>query len=183
MNNMSNKKYDNAKQNLVGKVGEEKVIELLKKISSVVRIDDVSDISAYQLEDVDLLVYCDVDGKQKLRKIEIKTDERAGETGNFFVEKSIHYLKDIHDEEGNLIYEKGQIRQGWLYASKADWFFWYVPGNKKIYACSAKQLRRYVQKYCFRTVTCNDGYKVIQGYIVPIEKLCEKCKVWQWDVE
>lgn len=181
--NCNNNKYDNAEKNQIGKVGEEKVIKLLEKISSVVRIDDVSGISAYQLEDVDLLVYCERDDKQEIRKIEIKTDERAVETGNFFVEKSIHYLKDIHDENGNLIYEKGQIRQGWLYTSKTDWFFWYVPGNKKIYACSAKQLRRYVQKYCFRTVTCNDGYKVIQGYIVPIEKICEKCKVWKWDVE
>ena len=181
--NCNNNKYDNAEKNQIGKVGEEKVIKMLEKISSVVRIDDVSGISAYQLEDVDLLVYCDVDGKQKLRKIEIKTDEMAARTGNFFVEKSIHYLKDIHDEDGNLIYEKGQIRQGWLYTSKADWFFWYVPENKKIYACSAKQLRGYVQKYCFRTVPCNDGYKVIQGYIVDIEKLCKKCKVWKWDVE
>lgn len=180
---MNNNKYDNAQKNLVGKVGEEKVIELLGKIPSVVRIDDVSGISAYQLEDVDLLVYCDVDGKQKLRKIEIKTDEMAARTGNFFVEKQIRYTKDIYDEDGNLLYEKGQIRQGWLFATKADWIFWYVPVENKIYACSTKQLKGYVQKYCFRIVPCNDGYKVIHGYLVNIEKLCEKCKVWQWDVE
>lgn len=176
-------KYDNAKQNLIGKVGEKVVTELLKKKSKVVKIEDVSGLTAYQYEDVDLLVHMNVNGKHKIRKLEVKTEPAAARTGNFFVEKQIRYMKDIYDENGNLRYEKGQIRQGWLWASQADWFFWYIEGYKKVYACSAKVLREYVKRYNPRVRQRDDGYKVIDGYLVSIEDFCKKCKIEIFEVE
>lgn len=107
----------------------------------------------------------------------------AARTGNFFVEKQIRYMKDVYDENGNLLYEKGQIRQGWLLASQADWFFWYIEKHKKVYACSAKVLRKYVKRYNPRVRQRNDGYKIIDGYLVPIEDFCKKCKIEIFEVE
>lgn len=177
-------KYDNAKQNQIGKIGEQIVTELLYKNPKVVRIEDVSGSTEYQYEDVDLLVHMNnKENQREIRKIEVKTEPMAARTGNFFVEKQIRYMKDVYDENGNLLYEKGQIRQGWLLASQADWFFWYVERHKKVYACIAKALKDYIKKYNPRVRSCNDGYKIIDGYLVSIEDLCKKCKVWEWDVE
>ena len=176
-------RYDNAKQNQIGKVGEKVVTELLKEKSKVVHIEDVSGSTEYQDEDVDLLVHMNFDGKHKIRKVEVKTEPMAARTGNFFVEKQIRYMKDVYDENGNLLYEKGQIRQGWLLASQADWFFWYIEKHKKVYACSAKVLRKYVKRYNPRVRQRNDGYKIIDGYLVPIEDFCKKCKIEIFEVE
>lgn len=168
--------YEDTRTYQIGKIGEQIVLELLRSFKKVVRVDDVSDLTQYQVQDVDFVVYMNNHGKQTITTVEVKSEPMAAKTGNFFVEKKMRYTKD------NSRYQSGVVRRGWLYTSQAKWFFWYVEDEGKVYACLAKRLRWYIDNYFPKERTCNDGYKIVTGYLVPIHDLCEKCNVYQWNV-
>lgn len=49
--------YEDTRTYQIGKTGEQIVLELLRSFKKVVRVDDVSDLTQYQVQDVDFVVY------------------------------------------------------------------------------------------------------------------------------
>jgi hypothetical protein len=114
--------YKDAKQNTIGEVGENKVLEYLSTDKRVVKITDVRYVDEYQKKDIDFIVKKQIN-KWDCKKytVEVKTDVAAGTYGNFFFEKQVNYLKDTEKIKA------GTIIQGWLYYSECDFFFIFVP--------------------------------------------------------
>lgn len=56
--------YEDTRTYQIGKTGEQIVLELLRSFKKVVRVDDVSDLTQYQVQDVDFVVYMNNHGKQ-----------------------------------------------------------------------------------------------------------------------
>lgn len=87
--------------------------------------------------------------------VEYKTDARADETGNAFVETvSV-------DTVG---------KQGWAYTSEAEFLLYYVPGAEAVYIIPFTNLRQHlaqwVQSYPLRKIP-NKGY-CTHGILVPL---------------
>lgn len=161
----ANNKYQDIETHKIGKVGEGIVYDILSNCKGITNVEDVSDYVEYQKQDVDFLVYwLGKDKQEKISKIEVKTEPKAAQTGNFFVEKESYY-------------HNGYYRDGWFQSSQADIFFWYVKDT--VYACSAKRLKEYIETYHPRTRICDDGYKQVVGYLVNIQDFCKKCNVVQ----
>lgn len=91
------------------KIGEEIVADIFKKDGYT--IQDVSENKEWQESDVDLLVY---KNNKLVHKIEVKTDEKALETGNVFIET------------------KSNQSLGWVWKTEADYIYIVIP-NIKIY--------------------------------------------------
>ena len=87
--------------------------------------------------------------------VEYKTDYKAAQTGNAFVETvSV-------DTAG---------KPGWAHSSKADYLVYYVPGDGLIYVLALETLRRqlprWVRQYSLRSAQ-NEGYAT-HGVLVPL---------------
>lgn len=89
-------------------------------------------------------------------KIEYKTDSRAKQTGNAFVETvSVDY----------------QNKPGWAYYSEADWLIYYTTGVEVIYIIQMRRIKENLPKWesMFRTVpSYNNGYRTL-GIPVPLD--------------
>lgn len=90
-------------------------------------------------------------------KVEYKTDTRASQTGNAFVETvSV-------DTAG---------KRGWAYTSEAEYLLYYVPGPETVYIIPFAQLRRHLtqweQQYPTRKIP-NRGYQT-HGLLVPLDE-------------
>ncbi|KXL53393.1 hypothetical protein CLNEO_13640 [Anaerotignum neopropionicum] len=161
--------YKNAKHNLEGKVGEDKVLEYLKTIPKMVKITDVREMDEYQGKDVDFICKKQIDEWDcKKYSIEVKTDIAAGTYGNFFIEKQIHYLVDTP------VAKKGTITQGWIYYSECDFFFIFVPKQERIYIFHNNVIKQYINKFHPPVRNCNDGYKIVHGWCVKIKDFLQK---------
>ena len=93
----------------------------------------------------------------KRLSVEYKTDYRAAQTGNAFVETvSV-------DTAG---------KAGWAHSSVADYLIYYIPGDGLIYVISLEVLRRelsrWVHAYPHRAAQ-NEGYAT-HGVLVPLDE-------------
>ncbi|WP_416199077.1 MAG: hypothetical protein ACFWUA_05100 [Sporanaerobacter sp.] len=93
----------------VAKTGERLVTKIFEEKGYTVK--DVSDNKEWQEPDIDLLVYKD---NKLIHKIEVKTEERALQTKNVFIET------------------KSNGKKGWIWKTEADYIYTVIP-NKKIY--------------------------------------------------
>jgi len=90
-------------------------------------------------------------------QVEYKSDARAAQTGNAFVET-------IGVDTAN--------KAGWAYTSQADWLLYYVPGPEIVYIIRFRALRnalpRWVATYPTRRIP-NQGYHT-HGLLVPLDE-------------
>jgi len=91
----------------VAKQGEKIVSEIFKNKGYTVV--DVSNDKKWQESDVDLLIYKD---NKLVYKIEVKTEERALQTNNIFIET------------------KSNKGLGWIWKTDADYIYTVIPGEK-----------------------------------------------------
>lgn len=90
------------------------------------------------------------------RAVEIKTDFRAAQTGNSFIETV----------------SVGGQRAGWAYTSQADWLLYYVPRDRVVMLRLTGvriELAQWVNRWPEVTVQ-NDGY-VTRGVVLPLREL------------
>jgi len=96
------------------------------------------------------------------RTIEIKSDRRASQTGNAFIE-TVSVLKGAEI-----------IKKGWTYTCKADFLFYYLPLDLIAYVYQPSILQTYTDfwiKKNYRKVSVpNKGY-ITQGILVPLWEL------------
>lgn len=93
----------------IAKAGEKIVADIFKKEGYTIK--DVSDNKEWQESDVDLLIY---KNNKPIYKIEVKTDEKALETSNIFIET------------------KSNRGLGWIWKTEADYIYIVIP-NTKVY--------------------------------------------------
>lgn len=97
--------------------------------------------------------------------VEYKTDWRAAQTGNAFVET---------------ISVDTQNKPGWAYSSQSDILVYYVPGDDLIYIFEFPEFRKHLPRWIetFRKAPPipNDGYNTI-GILVPLAEFEEHAKI------
>jgi hypothetical protein len=90
-------------------------------------------------------------------RVEYKTDHKAAETGNAFIETvSV-------DAAG---------KQGWAYTSQADYIFYYVPPLGRVYVVRLAVIRRELPRWeglYSHAQARNDGY-LTHGILVPLDE-------------
>ena len=98
--------------------------------------------------------------------VEYKTDERAHETGNIFVE--------------TVSVKKGETveKLGWAHTSTAQLLVYYVPGIQRLYIVDMLALRDKLDKWSkqHRTAQADNGGYVGEGLLVPLQKLEKLCR-------
>lgn len=72
------------------------------------------------------------DGRQRVMAIEYKTDYRAVETGNAFIE---------------IISIDSQAKGGWAYRSQADYLMYYLPQADLVYMLSLQTIRTCLSRW------------------------------------
>jgi hypothetical protein len=97
-------------------------------------------------------------------RVEYKTDYKAAETGNAFVETvSV-------DTAG---------RAGWAYSSQSDYLIYYIPADGLIYVLALEVLRcelpRWLREYPHRAAQ-NEGYAT-HGVLVPLDEFEKHAEV------
>ena len=137
-------------QNAKGKVGEALVSQYL--INKGWDVEDTSSNPDYFKKDIDFLV-----SKNGLdMAIEVKTEAKMNETGNMFIEDKISYSYGS--------------KPGWRHYCEAD-YMWHVnPKTQIAFVYKAKDMAELIDSYVFKYRSCNDGFKMVYGYLVPIEK-------------
>lgn len=113
-------------------------------------IQDVSDDSAYQRIDIDLLL--NKDGKQA--SLEIKNDLRSEQTGNVFIET---YNRNNERRNGN----------GWYCYCEADYIAFVQENRKQAHIVSFRELVDMIEK-C-KPHICRSAFSA--GYIIAIAEL------------
>lgn len=113
-------------------------------------IQDVSDNSAYQRIDVDLLL--SKDGRQT--SLEIKNDLRSEQTGNVFIEI---YNRNNESRNGN----------GWYCYCEADYVAFVQENRKQAHIVSFRELANMIGK-C-KPHICRSAFSA--GYIIAITEL------------
>ncbi|VWM13296.1 Uncharacterised protein [Collinsella intestinalis] len=131
-----------------GKVGEQLVRQTFESLGY--ELKDVSDDSAFWVEDVD---YLTADGI----KYEVKTDYKLESTGNLALESEVYYKN----------YQ--ELNDSWLWTSKADYFVFVNPHNTScFYSIAAKDLRHLVKMENIRKYDKDEGYKITTLYLLPL---------------
>ena len=145
-----------------GKVGEQLVKDTFSALGY--EIKDVSDDSAFWIEDVD---YITADGF----KYEVKTDYRLESTGNLALESAIYYKRTMEE------------KLSWLWTSKADYFIFVNPHDTScFYSIPSADLRHMVKSEHFRKVKKDDGYKNIELYLLPLGNYLDCFEVIETDL-
>lgn len=130
-----------------GNIGEFVVWNLLSKLNTVKNVIDVRDDKYFQSVDVDFLVE---DTDRQFTWLEVKTDFKAHETGNFVYESTT---------SGNI---------GCFEKTKASFIAYYVAESGNVYILSVKALRNYVESHELRTISMGDN---ATGYLLDIGEL------------
>lgn len=131
-----------------GKVGEQLVRQTFETLGY--ELKDVSDDSAFWVEDVD---YLTADGI----KYEVKTDYKLQSTGNLALESEVYYKN----------YQ--ELNDSWLWTSKADYFIFVNPHDTScFYSIAAKDLRHLVKMENIRKYDKDEGYKITTLYLLPL---------------
>jgi hypothetical protein len=135
-----------------GEIGENIIYNYFINLSNVNNVIDVRDDEKYRDMDIDFIVI--FSNGEKLN-IEIKTDYEAHKTGNLPYE----YRSNI---KNNTI--------GCLEKTKADYVFWYIYENQKIYKMDIKSVKKFIHSYKnkYSQIDMGDNAK---GYLLPIEWL------------
>jgi hypothetical protein len=96
-----------------------------------------------------------------IRTIELKTDTRASDTGNAFVET----------------YSDFPSKQGWVYTCNASYLFYHLPQDCLIYVFHPKTLKQvvtqWVKKYPSRDIQ-NKSW-VTKGLLIPLHEFEKHC--------
>lgn len=99
-----------------------------------------------------------------MHSVEYKTDLKAAQSGNVF-------LETVSVDKDN--------KPGWIYSSRADWLFYFMPQIETLYCVEFAQLRLSLSKWVSRypcKVIPNVGYNT-EGIIIPKHEiaLLSKC--------
>lgn len=137
--------YSFQDKNSATKITEHLIAELFKENNYIVF--DVSNISYYQIQDIDLLVYNKYD-KTRL-KIEIKSDSYL--SPNYFAETISNTTK--------------QTLGCWL-KTQSDYIFYYFEKNKELHVIPTKQAQQYVLERYNSLKTINVATKNNFGEII-----------------
>ena len=143
-----------------GKVGEGLVCQYLQNKGW--EVEDTTENPAYFKKDIDFLVK-----KDNLNMaIEVKTEAKMNQTGNMYI-------------EDKLVYEDGREADGWWHYCEAD-YMWHVnPATQTAFVYRADEMKKYITWHYCRYARCNDGFKEVYGYLVPVEKYKQTDNWWQ----
>ena len=137
-----------------GEIGENIIYNYFINLSNVNNVIDVRDDKKYRDIDIDFIVM--FSNGEKLN-IEIKTDYKAHKTRNLPYE----YRSNARN---NTI--------GCLEKTKADYVFWYIYENQKVYKMDIKSVKNFIHSFKnkYPQIDIGDNAK---GYLLPIEWLKE----------
>lgn len=102
-------------------------------------VEDVRDVTEYQMIDVDFLVTSPTSGLTK--KIEVKWDARMHRTGNLYLE-----IENIFSEQWN--------REGWYLHCDADYIAYGDQQSRTFYMIPFKELQKRVDELPTRVAHC-----------------------------
>ena len=128
-------------------IGEFVVWNALSEFKGTKQVIDVREDRRFQEWDIDLLV---MNTNRQVYGVEVKTDWKAYDTGNFFFET------------------KSREKVGCLERTKADYIAFFVPQSGNIYMCRTEAIRRCLSNHDYRLIQAVDGN---EGYILPIGDL------------
>lgn len=138
-----------------GNIGEFVVWNLFSHSPTVRSVVDVRDDAYFQSVDVDFLIE---DYNRQYSWMEVKTDYKAHDTGNFVYEvTSLKHANTI----------------GCFEKTKAKYIAYYVPNSGRVYLLSVSTLRKYVDSHDLKLINMGDDAK---GYLLDIGDL-ERTKV------
>ena len=135
-----------------GQKGEQKVIEYFAADYEILPATDEQ-----QRRGIDYIIL----SQTEKMSIEIKTDSRASQTGNAFIETVSVQVGDVCK------------KRGWVYTCQADVLLYYVPGDELIYFLKPEQLSARLPAWImrYRKVNIpNSGYST-HGLLVPLSEL------------
>ena len=116
--------------------------------------------------------------KPGVTSVEYKSDFRAHDTGNVYLE-TVSVGKYEDDE---FVVKK----KGWLWTTEADYLMYYIPGDRRLLLFLPKDLRNFVveNEKGLRSVSVkNQGYQG-RGLLVPVARLAKIArKDWQIGVD
>lgn len=144
----TNEKFSNDKK--FGKAGEEDAMVYCFDSPNVLDIMDVSKDDYFREKDIDLLLLMK-DGT--IIKVEVKTDSQAHQTGNMAFETMTN---------GNI---------GCLAKSEADWIYYYLEKNGKVYLVDLPKLKEYIRITNPEEKRMGDNAR---GYLLNLEELRRK---------
>lgn len=133
-----------------GKIGE----ELVRKTFAAqgYELKDVSNDSDFWIQDVD---YLTADGI----KYEVKTDYKLQSTGNLALESEVYY-KNYYE-----------LKDSWLWTSKADYFVFVNPHDTScFYSIAAQDLRHLARTEKLERYEKDGGYKTTSIILLPLGK-------------
>ena len=130
-----------------GESGEHVVWNLIQNMQKVRSVVDVRHDKKFQSQDIDFLVE---NTERQFTSIEVKTDFQAHTTGNIAYELS---------SCGNL---------GCFEKTQAQYIFYYVPADKKVYMIDVVAMRTYIHKVRPEERRMGDN---ATGFLIPIKDL------------
>lgn len=133
-----------------GAIGEHVVWNLLIKMPNVAQVIDVRDDERFRNKDIDFLMQTIADKRKVIKYVEVKTDFKAHETGNFVYEVST---------SGNV---------GCLAKTEADYVFYYLPGSHVVHLIDMRKLNDYLDEHKLFEKPMGDNAK---GFLIKIEDL------------
>lgn len=145
---------------VIGKIGEEKAIEILKRMGYTVW--DVRGKKEFQFKDIDFRVNRRINNIGKnvysvdspFVELEIKTDRKISKTENIFLELSTYkrYEKsEFERDKSNKKYKEN----GWYFKTKADVIMYYDLNNDFFYFLHMQKLREF-----YNRIRINKNFKI-----------------------
>lgn len=155
------KRYQFDEQLEVSKIASEHMETFLKGVPSTLTVVNVEDDKRYQKKDVDLLWMYLHEGKELVKKVEVKGDTYS-DSPNFFVETISNMDKNT---------------PGCFMYTEADYIFYYFVEKRELTIINMKKFRAWFDsnKSRFRTVNLktevSGSYYRTEGKLVPKEVL------------
>jgi hypothetical protein len=152
-----------------GKMGEEKVLDWLRKRPQVLEVDDFRSLRSMQKADVDCGIY---NAAGQVLLAEIKTCRHLGITPNILFETLRINHTSHTDFAGGL---------GWSLRSPAQWLLYYAPSVECIYQIRMSDFRKSFQTYTKEqrgnlkfNVVETDRIKSTVNTLIPYEKYTQQ---------
>lgn len=96
--------------------------------------------------------------------VEYKTDTRAADTGNVFLE---------------IWSNKEKEKRGWAYTSQARWLYFYMPGLEKVCIMEMTKLKMAIREWTdskdYRRVKVRNPSYTTEGILMPVVEFEELC--------
>lgn len=161
-----------------GEAGEEKIKRWLESIDYVVerigqsngRWHSKAAAGEYLSSDFRVLSHRTSNSKELIGKtLEIKTQRRVEETGNFILE---------------IVSNAESGREGWVYSTPSDYIAFYAPGNGKTIIVKTEALREGLNRLwnTYKKHPIRNVRFTSLAVAVPVEEL-EKIALWHGDVD